>query len=92
MNSRKSEILQIIIQHPKGLTANEVAELLNIDRSNVSRYLNELFKEERIQKSDGRPVIYQSISNSVEEVHVDTSSFVTFDNLVGAHDSLKVSI
>lgn len=92
MNSRKSEILQIIIQHPKGLTANEVAELLNIDRSNVSRYLNELFKEERIQKSDGRPVIYQSILNSVEEVHVDTSSFVTFDNLVGAHDSLKVSI
>lgn len=92
MNSRKSEILQIIVQHPKGLTANEVAELLNIDRSNVSRYLNELFKEEHIQKSDGRPVVYESFKTKVEEIHVDTSTVVTFNNLVGANDSLKVSI
>lgn len=92
MNSRKSEILQVILQHPKGLTANEVAELLNLDRSNVSRYLNELFKENHIQKGDGRPVIYEPFSTEGEEVHVDTSSVVTFDNLVGAEHSLKVSI
>lgn len=91
MNSRKTEILRIIDRHPEGLTANSIADLLKIDRSNVSRYLNELFKEEKINKGEGRPVIYASLSQE-EKVHVDTSSVVTFDKLVGAKDSLKVSI
>ncbi|MHC5268074.1 sigma 54-interacting transcriptional regulator [Enterococcus sp. LJL98] len=92
MNSRKTEILQIIERHPSGLTANTMADLLKIDRSNVSRYLNELYKEGKILKGEGRPVIYSALQLEEEKVHVDTSSVVTFDNLVGANDSLKVSI
>lgn len=91
MNSRKMEILRIIDRHPNGLTANAIADLLNIDRSNVSRYLNELFKEKKITKGEGRPVIYAALIKK-EKIHVDTSSVVTFDNLVGASDSLKISI
>ena len=45
MNSRKNEILRIIEKHPEGLTAHAIADLLKMDRSNVSRYLNELYKQ-----------------------------------------------
>ncbi|MEG3033464.1 MAG: sigma 54-interacting transcriptional regulator, partial [Enterococcus sp.] len=64
--------------------------LLNIDRTNASRYLNELAKEQRIVKNSGRPVIYEPLSE--EQVHVDNSSAVTFDALVGEKGSLKVAI
>lgn len=89
MNSRKEEILQTIELHQQGLTAGEIAEIVKIDRSNASRYLNELAKENRIEKKTGRPVIYGPVS---EEVHVDVSTVVSFDSLVGSRSSLKVSI
>lgn len=92
MNSRKTEILKMIEKHHKGLTANDIAENLDIDRSNVSRYLNELFKEGRIDKGEGRPVVYNIPSSNSSEVHVDNSSVVSFETLVGAQDSLKISI
>lgn len=92
MNSRKEEIFRIIELRPSGLTANEVAETLQIDRSNASRYLNELHKEARITKKEGRPVIYQVAAEENEEVHVDVSSQVSFENLVGVNDSLKVCV
>lgn len=91
MKSRKDEILAVLEQKKQGMTAADVANVLAIDRSNASRYLSELFKEHKIIKSDGRPVVY-SIVTEEEKVHVDNSSEVTFDNLVGAQDSLKVSI
>lgn len=90
MYSRKEEILQTIELHKKGLTAAEVADILQIDRSNASRYLSELYKEEKIQKRSGRPVIYEAISD--DQVHVDTSTDITFETLVGENASLKVSI
>ncbi|MGM0123713.1 transcriptional antiterminator bglG:Sigma-54 factor [Enterococcus sp. AZ194] len=91
MNSRKSEILKTLEQKKQGMTAAEVAEILKIDRSNASRYLSELYKEQKITKSSGRPVIYSMVDEEKSE-YVDHSSEVTFDNLVGANDSLKVSI
>ena len=91
MKSRKDEILSVLESKKQGMTAADVAEELMIDRSNASRYLSELYKERKIIKSDGRPVVY-SIAAEEEKVHVDSSSEVTFDNLVGANDSLKVSI
>ncbi|MCD5002666.1 sigma 54-interacting transcriptional regulator [Enterococcus saccharolyticus] len=90
MYSRKEEILKTIELHKQGLTAAEVADMLQIDRSNASRYLSELYKEEKIHKRAGRPVIYEPLTD--ELVHVDTSTDVTFDTLVGANASLKVSI
>lgn len=92
MKSRKEEILSLLEKSKEGMTAGEVAEKLVIDRSNASRYLSELFKEKQIVRSDGRPVVY-SLKVAVEEpIQVDNSNEVTFDTLVGANDSLKVSI
>lgn len=87
---RKEEILAVLKTHVRGMTAAEVALALAIDRSNASRYLSELFKEKRIVKSEGRPVIY-SISSGKKN-KLEHSNEITFDNLVGAQDSLKVSI
>jgi transcriptional regulator with AAA-type ATPase domain len=41
-----------------GVTSQELAEALQLDRSTVSRYLNELVKTGRAQKKAGRPVRY----------------------------------
>lgn len=91
MKSRKDETLAVLELKKQGMTATEVAKELAIDRSNASRYLSELFKERKIIKSDDRPVIYSVVPED-EKGHIDNSSEVTFANLVGAHDSLKVNI
>ena len=44
MKSRKEEILALLQKNETGLTAGAVAEQLMIDRSNASRYLNELLE------------------------------------------------
>ncbi|WP_368252485.1 sigma 54-interacting transcriptional regulator [Enterococcus sp. 2201sp1_2201st1_B8_2201SCRN_220225] len=90
MNSRKEEILHTIESRKQGMTAVQIGELLGLDRSNASRYLNELAKEKKIKKTSGRPVIYEPLTE--EEVHVDVSSAVSFDSLVGENGSLKVAV
>src|SRR5699024_1692782 len=89
MNHRKEEIFETLSLHQKGLTAAEVGEILAIDRSNASRYLSDLFKEGKIKKNNGRPVVYELIANEKFE---NDGTRVTFDNLVGASGSLKISI
>ncbi|MBP1045364.1 sigma 54-interacting transcriptional regulator [Enterococcus sp. BWM-S5] len=93
MKSRKEEILALLQKKKIGMTAADIAEKLQIDRSNASRYLSELSKESRIVKGEGRPVIYSvRFEEDEDQIHVDNSSEVSFENLVGANDSLKVSI
>ncbi|MDN6723149.1 MAG: sigma 54-interacting transcriptional regulator [Tetragenococcus halophilus] len=89
MNPRKQEILQFVKKHADGLTAKQIADSLQIDRSNVSRYLNELAKNKSIQKSRGRPVVYYPLTTNLAEVE---SIKMDFERLVGADASLKVSI
>ncbi|WP_165003151.1 MULTISPECIES: sigma-54-dependent transcriptional regulator [unclassified Enterococcus] len=94
MNERQEEILDLLTENQQGLSASDVASHLKIDRSNASRYLSELYKERYIIKSAGRPVIYSMPpkKSSSDKVHVDSSTQVTFETLVGENDSLKVSI
>lgn len=44
LRSRKEEILEILTKNHNKFTAKELADKLQIDRANVSRYLNELTK------------------------------------------------
>ncbi|MDF0479312.1 sigma 54-interacting transcriptional regulator [Vagococcus sp. PNs007] len=89
MSNRKEQIMTILEENPTGLTAASVADLMALDRTNVSRYLNELSKEGRVARSTGRPVVF-SISTAEE---IEQESFeVSFDTLVGAEESLKVVI
>lgn len=45
MKSRKDEVLDALRANPNELTAQELADQLGVDRTNVSRYLNELTKD-----------------------------------------------
>lgn len=82
--SKKTEVFDLLKKTEKGMTASQVAEILEMDRANASRYLSELAKEELIIKSNTRPVVYS--------LEIDQEEKVSFDNLVGMNESLKISI
>lgn len=94
MLSTKETLLNYLETHSK-LTANqlstpfttkEIAEKLYIERSNVSRILNELHKEGLVTKESGKPVIYRL--NHKNYLSVDQS----FNSLIGYHQLLKTKI
>ena len=77
----------------EGFTANEIAAALEIDRTNASRYLNQLQTEGKIQKTNGRPVKYLVIvqdEKAIRNIAVDKKS--SLDLLIGASKSLYVPI
>lgn len=61
-------------------TTQELSEALQMQRSNLSKLLNELVKEQRIKKTNSRPVYYSIVTNE------DSSCFNT---MVGFKSSLK---
>lgn len=87
----------------RGVTASEVGEYLKLDRANVSRYLNKLYKENKINKLEGRPVLYR-VGREEEKLEEDLNVMEeeeellnevlgeevenSLDNLVGANESL----
>ncbi|MEG2707961.1 MAG: sigma-54-dependent transcriptional regulator, partial [Vagococcus sp.] len=89
MSNRKKQIFQVLEKHQGSLSATAISQELDIDRSNVSRLLSDLYKEGKLERIEGRPVLYQVKEVSV--VKTDTQ-LVSFDHLVGREDSLKLSI
>ena len=53
-------------------TTQELSEALQMQRSNLSKLLNELVKEQRIEKSGGRPVYYSLIKKEEESCFPET--------------------
>ncbi len=88
MSQRKDEILDFISEASQAMTAKEIAEAMDLDRANVSRYLNELQKEGYVKKTDTRPVYYEFSKEGLKE----TATGISFDSLVGTNESLKVAI
>lgn len=59
MVKRKELILSYLqTHHQVGVTTKEVAEALGMQRSNVSKDLNELVRQGQVMKTQGRPVTY----------------------------------
>lgn len=87
MSNRKEQIFRTLATMANGGTANDIADAMDLERSNVSRYLNELLKEQRVARSQGRPVVF-TVTEKTKTEQFD----ITFDNLVGANESLSVSI
>ena len=78
----------------RGVAASELSEYMNLDRANISRYLNCLYKDGRVDKIEGRPVIYsislaekKNIKNKEIQIVGDS-----FDQMVGARLSLQVPV
>ena len=66
------------------LTTLFLSEKLNMQRTNISTLLNQLVKEGKVKKIDGRPVLYQLVFNENEKRD--------FESLIGHDQSLKEAI
>lgn len=90
----KDKILQTVsvLQRkvPEGVSAIDISKTLNLDRANVSRCLNELYSEKKLEKIQGRPVLYKIIEEDVIKIEEVKNS--SLDSLIGAQDSLQVAI
>lgn len=86
MKSSKEQIYELVklqsAAAAAGVSTQAVGEKLGIQRTNASKFLNELVKEGRLQKSDGRPVLYRLPSEQ-------SPAWRSFDNLTGRNGSLK---
>ena len=90
-----SSLLQLENEGLKGISAMKLSEFMDLDRANISRYLNILYKEGKLERIEGRPVLYSSISKKSSKIKVFEKSFNeknSLDNMIGADQSLQVSI
>lgn len=76
-------------KYNRGISALELSEYMGLDRANISRYLNILYKENRVDKTGGRPVIY-SISVKEEKILDEVkNNNDSFNNMIGSDLSLQ---
>ncbi len=89
--SRKDDIFHYIKKKKESISANEVAEQLELERSNVSRYLNELHRDGLIEKTSGKPILYfnkELIPVPKREEPISDA----FYHLIGTEESLKIAV
>lgn len=78
-----------------GYSTEEIADFLNMERTNVARELGKLIKEGLVDKSNGRPVLYyvrDVNSNLIEAKNnraLQNNTTTIFDTLIGNDLSLK---
>ena len=74
-------------EYSSGIETKVIADELEMQRSNVSNILNELVKEEKLIKTNTRPVLYK-----LPDQMVISSESDCFANLVGEKGSLRNAI
>lgn len=86
MKTNKEQIYDIVQVRASarvgGVSTQYIADALGIQRSNASRLLNELAEEGRVEKRNGRPVLYCAGEK-------DAGGYECFDNLAGKDGSLR---
>ncbi|TFZ39488.1 hypothetical protein E4100_08315 [Soehngenia longivitae] len=98
--SRIDEVFETLTYLEKekgeGVSATDIASILETDRSNISRYLNILYRKGKLEKIDGRTVLYKSKTDSNKKIYnrnvhlIDTNN--SLDKMVGVNQSLNVPI
>lgn len=79
-------------KYPNGITATELEGFMDIKRSTISHYLNMLFKEGKLLKTDSRPVrFYLPLKNMPTDNDKNKKSDV-FKKLIGFNGSLKTQV
>lgn len=94
MKSNKEVVLDFIQKYCAAQTAHEVdgistqflSEKLDMQRTNLSSILNQLVKEGKIEKTNGRPVLYRMKHSKT------TTEFSCFKNLIGFDGCLKTAV
>lgn len=75
----------------RGVTTQELADTLQMDRTLVSRCLNQLVLEQQIRKLDTRPVLYYLVDEQTKYSKQSEDNHV-FDEFIGAKGSLEKQI
>ncbi|TCP28912.1 transcriptional regulatory protein LevR [Scopulibacillus darangshiensis] len=75
------------VANEKGVSAKEIAELLSLNRANVSSDLNKLWKKGRVIKNNGRPVLYSLPDQGSSEKRVPK-----LDELAERNASLSLAV
>ncbi|MCM0648989.1 sigma 54-interacting transcriptional regulator [Clostridium swellfunianum] len=75
----------------KGITTEEISNILSIRRNLVSQYLNELVEENKARKIKTRPVLFTYISDN-KNIILNNKSEDVFKNLVGYKGSLREAV
>ncbi|MFP3410731.1 sigma 54-interacting transcriptional regulator [Bacillus sp. SIMBA_074] len=76
--------------YTEGITASELATLLQLDRANVSSDLNKLVKDNRLLKTITRPVRFYIETNTSLETH--STKGTSLDTFAIENTSLKIAI
>ncbi|MBU2699719.1 transcriptional regulator with AAA-type ATPase domain/transcriptional regulatory protein LevR [Sporomusaceae bacterium BoRhaA] len=74
-----------------GISTDAVASRLGIQRSNASGDLNDLVKTGRLEKIEGKPVLYKIVDDPIRKTD-DIISCSILDDIIGANKSLKNAI
>ena len=89
MKTNKERIYDFLKLHSssggEGVATDQLAQAINIQRTNVSSILNDLVLEGKAEKTAGRPVLYRLRPESSGEDDA-------FANLVGYDGSLKRAV
>ncbi|WP_261806297.1 sigma 54-interacting transcriptional regulator [Lapidilactobacillus luobeiensis] len=84
-------LAELLNDGSKNVTTQVIAQKLELSRSVTSHYLSQLLAEKRIQKSNGRPVIWYVISEKNTEEN-DFGDLTAFKEIVGVQGSQKENI
>lgn len=97
--SAKEKLLQKILTYyansPSGFTAQDCADLIQVNRSVISHYLNRLCDDGRLRKENTRPVRFYVQQNGPEQtnsIRLVSKKEDAFHNLIGAEGSLADTI
>lgn len=90
---RKDFIFKKLIEmnSPDGISAGELAKRLGLDRANVSRDLNALWREGKVRKQPGRPVRFSVSEAPSAGSRAFSASSTILDRLAEACDSLRTA-
>ncbi len=95
--SLKDKILEALIEIEKslnqGVAATDISDKLNLNRANVSRVLNQLALDKKIEKIQGRPVLFKQIKrNEILPIEESLQNAYNIDKIIGAKYSLQLPI
>ncbi|MCG0275940.1 MAG: sigma-54-dependent transcriptional regulator [Thermosediminibacteraceae bacterium] len=75
-----------------GVSTIEIARALNLQRTNVSSDLNVLYREGKVEKIEGKPVLYKVKSIDIVTGESEAVERDVFDSIIGANLSLKNAV
>ncbi len=94
---RIDEVYQTVITMEKekkdGVTADQISSHLDTGRANISRYLNQLCRNNKLKKINGRPVLYKTLSEHTGDKKINceikSDESVSLDYIIGSQNSLR---